>query len=168
MFCFFLLIQGSSLPSPFLQKKSSTHRHLIFSLQMPHLKLMACYNLKKKKKSCSQLLKKCSQRRRFVVVPFRKMTICQVNRRATFFKIVIFFSSHVYIYRFQIYEEAYMKNVLNPFFHVYCTYTQILEVTFDIFVPRTGLPLNFCSFQFGIFSVFLTSFNFLLPHSTCC
>lgn len=50
---------------------------------------MACHSLKKEK-MCSQLLKKCLHRRRFVVVPFRQMTICQVNRQATFFKIVLF------------------------------------------------------------------------------
>lgn len=132
MFCFFLLLPGSSLPSPNLKKKkmhgtpplnfflsfcSIFSRFLLLLFVVPHFKLMACYSLNKKKV--------CLHRRRFAaVVPFRKMTICQVNRQATFFKIVLFYM----FTRLTWIHSSFM----------YCTlYTRIFEVTFDIFVLET-------------------------------
>lgn len=49
-----------------------------------------------------------------------EMTIYQVNRQATFFKIVLFFPTRVYILHFQMYEEPHMENALNLFFSMFC------------------------------------------------
>lgn len=139
MFCFLLLLrQGSSLPSPNLGKKMHGAPPLNFflfsSCSFFCVIVVDCSAAFwtdgmlrfEEEKMCSQLLKNCSHRRRLVVVQFRKMTICQVNRQATFFKIVLYISKCVW-------GGAHDCSL---FMH-YTVYSRMFEVTFDIFVLRT-------------------------------
>lgn len=175
--CYFLLLfrlfQGSSLPSPFQEKKNRRHTATwFFSFLFIFFVIVVVFAVFetdgmlqfKVEKNMFAMVKKCPHRRRFVVVPFRNDYLSSQPSSYIFQDCTFFYRRVCIFYIFKCMRRLTWKTHWIHSFPCIVYYTQIFQVTFDIFVPRTCTKFLLIWIR-KIFYFLSSSFKFFFAHS---